>query len=141
MKLIINTDGGARGNPGPAGIGVVIKNEQGIVLFERGEYIGETTNNQAEYKALILALEKTSGNLEPKSSELDLEVRMDSELIVRQMTGQYKVKDPGLKPLAEIVIKLCKNFKHVNFVHVRRELNKEADKLVNEAIDAHRLEN
>ena len=143
MKLIINTDGGARGNPGPAGIGVVIKNEQGVVIAGYKKYIGETTNNQAEYKALILGLEQVglmvSDQWSVDSHLVSLEIRMDSELIVRQMQGRYKIKDQGLKPLAEIVLKLCKNFGGINFVHVPREQNKEADKLVNQAIDEKNL--
>lgn len=131
-SLIINTDGGARGNPGPAGIGVVIRNDKSHIIGEHKQYIGEATNNVAEYKALILALSKAL-TLNPKSSTL--EIRMDSELIVKQMQGQYKIKEPNLKILATEVLKLIKNFHQVHFRHVPREQNKEADKLVNEAID------
>ncbi len=131
MKLIINTDGGARGNPGPAGIGVVVANATGIILHKYKKYVGEVTNNVAEYKALILALEEVL-KLFP---EAELEIRMDSELIVRQMQGRYKIKEPTLQMLAGEVIKLRSQFKQVVFHHVRREYNKEADKLVNEAID------
>ena len=136
MKLIINTDGGARGNPGPAGIGVVIQNSTGEILKEYKEYIGNATNNVAEYKALILAFEKCLNdlNLQPEISVL--QIRMDSELIVRQMLGEYKIKEPTLKVLAAEVINLKSKFKSVSFEHVRREFNKEADKLVNQAIDA-----
>ena len=133
MKLIIYTDGGARGNPGPAGIGAVICDEHHRLISEHKEYIGEATNNVAEYKALILALNESLA-LSPKP--LALEIRMDSELIVRQMIGQYKIKEPALKILAAEVIKLKNHFKKVEFKHVRREQNKEADRLVNEAIDA-----
>lgn len=132
MKLIINTDGGARGNPGPAGIGVVIRNAENKIIARHKQYIGEATNNAAEYRALILALSKVF-SLNPQPSTL--EVRMDSELIVRQMQGKYKVKDLRLKVLAGEVLKLTKNFHQVNFKHIPREQNKEADKLVNEAID------
>jgi ribonuclease HI len=135
MNIILNTDGGARGNPGPAGIGAVIYDESGKILGEYKKYIGEATNNVAEYKALIMALEQCCKNLNLKPEILNLTVRMDSELIVRQMIGQYKIKEPTLKLLAGDVIKLTKNFKNVNFTHVRREQNKLADKLVNEAID------
>lgn len=128
-KLIINTDGGARNNPGPAGIGVVFSDEHGKVLAKYKEYIGETTNNVAEYKALILALEKA------KDFETDeIECRLDSELVVRQLAGHYKVKEPALKELNTEVHNLI-FFKPVKFVHVKREQNKLADKLVNEAID------
>lgn len=132
LKLIINTDGGARGNPGPAGIGAVICDEQGKIVAELKSYIGTATNNVAEYRALILALSKAS-TLNPQPSTL--EIRMDSELIVCQMTGKYKIKEPTLKLLAAEVLKLIKNFKSVTFRHVPREQNKQADKLVNEAID------
>lgn len=129
-KLIINTDGGARGNPGPAGIGVTIKDEQGKIIKALKKYIGEVTNNVAEYKALIMALE---GARELGAKKLH--INMDSELVVRQMQGKYKIKEPTLKLLAGEVFKLLHNFDSADFHHVRRELNKEADKLVNEAID------
>ncbi len=129
--VVLNTDGGARGNPGPAGTGVVIKDETGAILYAVGEYIGEATNNVAEYKALIRALEQAH-NL----GATEVRVNMDSELIVKQMLGQYKIKEPTLQLLAGEVIKLRNNFKTVSFTHVRRELNKEADLLVNQAIDA-----
>lgn len=129
--LIINTDGGARGNPGPAGIGLVIKNESSELLYEFGGYIGETTNNVAEYSALIKALEESV-----HLGGTDLKIQMDSELIVKQMTGIYKIKEPTLQGLAAQVIKLLKEFKSYSFVHVRREFNKEADALVNQALDA-----
>jgi ribonuclease HI len=134
-KLIINTDGGARGNPGPAGIGVVISDEAGKTISLHKKYIGEATNNVAEYKALILGLtevQKISNIQYPISA---IEIRMDSELIVRQMQGRYKIKEPTLKLLAAEVLIKIKNFKTVSFTHVRREQNKLADKLVNEAID------
>ena len=138
-KLVINTDGGARGNPGPSGIGVVIRDENNKIIGAHKQYIGEATNNVAEYKALILALEKAGEGLRAKGiglSETELEVLMDSELIVRQMQGRYKIKEPTLKLLAGEVLILIKNFKDVTFHHVPREQNKEADKLVNQAIDA-----
>ncbi|MCC7356664.1 MAG: ribonuclease HI family protein [Candidatus Doudnabacteria bacterium] len=128
--VVLNTDGGARGNPGPAGTGVVIKDESGAILYAVGEYIGEATNNVAEYKALIRALEQAH-----KLGATEVRVNMDSELIVKQMLGQYKIKEPTLQQLAGEVIKLRNNFEKVSFTHVRRELNKEADLLVNEAID------
>ena len=130
-KLLINTDGGARGNPGPAGIGVVIRDEHETVIFEHGAYIGEQTNNFAEYSALIKALE-TARDL----GGTDLLVRMDSELIVKQMQGLYKIKEPTLQELAGKVLKLKGNFKSVVFTHIRREFNKDADRMVNQALDA-----
>lgn len=126
-KLTIYTDGGARGNPGPAGIGVFVKD-----VGEYKEYIGKTTNNQAEYKAVILALEKAK---ELGAEELDF--FLDSELVVKQLKREYKVKHPDLAPLFLKVWNLSMGFKKVTFTHVRREQNKEADRLVNEAIDRH----
>ncbi len=128
-KLIINTDGGSRGNPGPAGIGVVFSGESDKVIAKYKEYIGEATNNIAEYKALILALEKA------KDFEADeIECRLDSELVVKQLKGEYKVKDEKMKKLYSKVQKLI-FFKPVKFVHIRREKNKLADMLVNEVLD------
>lgn len=131
MKLLINTDGGSRGNPGPAGIGVVIRNDQEQIVFEHGSYIGETTNNVAEYSALVKALE-TARDM----GATELVVRMDSELIVKQMQGLYKIKEPTLQELAGKVIKLKSGFASVTFTHVRREYNKDADRMVNQALDA-----
>jgi ribonuclease HI len=129
-KLIINTDGGSRGNPGPAGIGVVFSDEDGKIIAKFKECIGEATNNIAEYRALILALEKA------KDFEAnEIECRLDSELVVKQLRGEYKVKDEKLKPLFEKAHELA-FFKPIKYVHVRRELNKEADKLVNDVLDA-----
>jgi len=128
-KLIINTDGGSRGNPGPAGVGVVFANELEVTVAEFKEYIGQATNNVAEYKALILALENVQ-----KFKYKEIECRLDSELVVKQLNGQYKVKDSGLKPLFDRVQELA-FFKPISFKHVRREKNKLADKLVNEALD------
>lgn len=130
-KLIINTDGGSRNNPGPAGIGIVFSDESGEVVAKFKEYIGEATNNVAEYSALIYALKKA------KDFEAEeIECRLDSELIVKQLNGEYKVKDPGMKNLYAQVQDLI-FFKPIKFVHVRREFNKLADKLVNEAVDEH----
>lgn len=130
MKLIIFTDGGARGNPGPAGIGVVICDENHRVISKHCEYIGNATNNVAEYKALILALQEAY-----KLGAKEILVNMDSELVVRQMQGIYKIKEPSLKNLALDVFKLTNRFSGVTFHHVPREKNKEADKLVNLALD------
>lgn len=129
-KLIIYTDGGARGNPGPAAIGFVIYNESSKILKKAGMCIGETTNNQAEYKALIKALEEAR-SLKAES----IVCFLDSELVVRQLQGKYKVREEGLKPLATEVLRLVKNFSSVEFKHVPREKNKLADELVNEALD------
>ena len=132
-EAIINTDGGARGNPGPAGAGVVIK-KSGKIIAEVKKYLGDNkTNNWAEYEALIIGLtEAKKHGLSGKS----LEVRMDSELIVKQMQGLYKVKDVNLKLQNKKVRELiAADFPDTIFVHVRREENAEADKLVNEALD------
>ncbi len=130
--VVINTDGGARGNPGPAGIGVVIKTEGGEIVYQHGGYVGETTNNVAEYKALIKALE-----IAHEMGATTTKINMDSELIVKQMLGQYKIKEPTLQGLAREVFELLKHFQIYSFTHVRREYNKEADAMVNQAIDAH----
>lgn len=138
-KIIIYTDGGARGNPGPAGIGAVIQDENGKTLKEISQYIGETTNNQAEYEALIRALEEVRRmfGVRLRKSNIGIEVRMDSELVVRQLSGLYKVKEPRLKEqfakVARLRLEDCPN---IIFTHVRREKNKKADELVNKAIDA-----
>jgi len=130
MKLKIFTDGGARGNPGPAGVGAVIENEKGDILFKGGKYIGETTNNQAEYQAVIFALEKAK---ELKGVELDF--YLDSQLVVEQLNGNYKVKNPELAKQFLKIYNLQQQFKKVNYTHVYREENKLADQMVNEAID------
>ncbi len=128
-KILIYTDGGARGNPGPAGIGVAFVSPTNEIISTYKEYIGEATNNTAEYKALILALEKIQ---DFKVDEI--ECRLDSELVVKQLKGEYKVKDQNLKELFNRVKELI-FFKQISFIHIKREKNKIADKLVNEAID------
>jgi len=140
-KLIIHTDGGARGNPGPAGIGAVIQAD-GRIVKEIAEYIGETTNNQAEYKAVIRALEEakklsTQAALggQGRSQDIELGFYLDSELVVKQLKREYKVKNKELAPLFMKIYNLTQCFKKVSFTHVIRERNKEADALVNKAID------
>ena len=136
MKYILYTDGGSRGNPGPAGIGVVIVNEKGDVLKKYGEVIGETTNNEAEYTALIFGLKKLKqifGKGEMKKAQL--EVKMDSELIVKQINHEYKIEEPNLQKLFLQVWNLMLDFGSIKFVSIPREQNKEADKMVNEALD------
>ncbi len=130
MKYFIYTDGGARGNPGPSGIGFVIQKENGETFIEGGKYIGNATNNAAEYQALLLALQKAKD-----AGCGDVEIYMDSQLIVRQMTGQYKIKDQHLKVLAEQVKQLLSGFSRFNFTHIPREQNRRADFLVNQALD------
>lgn len=129
-KIIIYTDGGARGNPGPAACGYVI---DGVAY---GEYLGRATNNEAEYRGVIEALEKVFAQLgKEKSAGAELQVRMDSELIERQLRGVYKVKQPHLKVLFADAHNEIKNFKKVSFIHIPREKNKEADRMVNEILD------
>lgn len=129
-KLIIHTDGGSRGNPGPSGIGAVLKSPSGDLVAEVSEYIGEGTNNQAEYKAVIAALAKAKD-----LGAEELEFVLDSELVVKQLKREYRVKDKDLAPLFVKVYNGAMGFKNVSFRHVRREMNKEADALVNKALD------
>lgn len=138
-KIIINTDGGSRGNPGPAAIGVVIsdpKSPDGDRAKEYGEYIGKTTNNVAEYRAVAFALKKAKALLgSKKAAETDVEVRADSELLVKQMNGEYKIKNQELQPLFFEIWNAKMDFRSVAFKHVPREENSRADALVNRALD------
>lgn len=136
-KFIVYTDGGARGNPGPAALGYVIKNEKGETLKEHGEYLGEKTNNEAEYRAPIAALKKikaTWGKDKAKKSEVAF--FMDSELLVKQLTGKYKIENPNMQKFFLELWNLKVDFAKVTFVSIPREKNKEADRMVNEALDA-----
>jgi probable phosphoglycerate mutase len=131
VKARLSTDGGARGNPGPAAYGYVLEADDGTVLDARGEAIGVATNNVAEYRALVAGLEK--------AVELaidDLEVVSDSELLVRQMKGEYKVKSETLRDLNDEAEALARRLGKVRYRAVRREQNELADQLVNEALDA-----
>jgi ribonuclease HI len=130
-RLRVHVDGGARGNPGPAAIAAVVTAPDGEVLEERRERIGEATNNVAEYRALLLGIERAR---ELGASELELVG--DSELVVRQVRGEYKVKDAGLKPLHAEVMQALSDFDSWSIRHVRREHNADADRLVNEALDS-----
>jgi len=134
MKLIIYTDGGARGNPGPAGIGVIIYNEARQVVAEISEFLGVATNNQAEYRAIIAGLTRAA---HLGASELDF--YLDSELAVKQLNREYKVKNKDLAPLFLTVHNLSLNFKKINYTHVTRDRNQEADRLANEAMDRGRI--
>lgn len=129
-KLIIHTDGGSRGNPGPAAAGFVVEDSAGRKVVARGVFLGEATNNVAEYTALIKALEACQGIGAEKIS-----VFSDSELLVRQVKGLYKVKNVGIKPLYERLMGLLEGFSAYDIQHVRREQNTEADALVNRALD------
>jgi ribonuclease HI len=129
-KLTTYSDGGARGNPGPAGIGFVIYGEHSNILENVGMSIGTATNNQAEYKALLAALQAAL-----KLGALEVDCYLDSELVVKQLQGKYKIKEEGLKPLASEVLKLTARFEKIQFHHIPREKNKLADKLLNQALD------
>lgn len=129
-KLVIFTDGGARGNPGPAGVGVVIFNDQREIIAQFKKAIGIRTNNQAEYEALILAFEEAK-----KLGGEQLDCNLDSELVVRQLQGKYKIKNSDLLPLASKVLRLSNHFKSIHYRHIPREQNRLADQLVNEILD------
>ncbi len=131
FSLIANTDGGARGNPGPAAYGVVIRNSKGEVLAELAEYLGIQTNNVAEYSGLLAALDYAVRENHPS-----LKVLSDSELLVRQMLGQYKVKNPALQELFGRAQALTRKLQQFAIEHVLREKNQEADRLVNQVLDS-----
>ena len=131
MKLIIYTDGGARGNPGPAAGGIVIKNEAGKTLAAYGEFLGHQTNNYAEYSAVISALKKAK---ELGGSEIELIA--DSKLVVEQLNGRWKVREPTLQKLFVQAWNAARQFKKTNIRHTRRENNKEADAEVNKILDS-----
>ena len=131
MKAKLSTDGGARGNPGPAAYGYVLETEDGKVLDKRGQKIGVATNNVAEYRALIAGLEAALAH-----GVSELEVVSDSELLVKQMRGEYKVKNAALKTLSTQAAALGRGLDSVSYTAVRREHNELADRLVNEALDA-----
>jgi ribonuclease HI len=134
-QYIIHTDGGSRGNPGPAASGFTITGP-GIGTVEHGEYLGETTNNVAEYTAVIHALAKLKSLLgTDKAKHASVTVKADSELLVKQMNRIYKVKDPGLMQLFVQVHNALLDFASVTFIHIRREHNAAADRMVNEALD------
>lgn len=129
-RIIIYCDGAARGNPGPAGAGALILDEDGSVVFELSRYLGETTNNQAEYQALILALEEAM-----KQDVDEVQIYSDSELMVRQIKGEYRVKNGGLKELFKIVLRKLQTFRKYSIDYLPREKNTLADSLANRAID------
>lgn len=131
MKLRIYTDGGSRGNPGPAATGVVIQNEAGDTISRYGEYLGEQTNNYAEYVAIISALKKAA---ELGAEEVDC--ILDSKLVVEQLNGNWKVKEPTIQKLFVQAWSETQKFKKATFSHVLREENKEADTEVNKVLDA-----
>jgi ribonuclease HI len=128
--MVINVDGGSRGNPGPAAVGVVVQDANGGVLEEVAERIGNATNNVAEYRAVLLGIERALA-----LGATELELVGDSELIVRQVKGEYKVKDTSLRELHGEVKRALVPLESWTIRHVRRESNAEADRLVNEALD------
>ena len=131
MKARLSTDGGARGNPGPAAYGYVLETDDGHVLAAHGEAIGHATNNVAEYSGLVAGLQKAA-----ELGVRELEVVSDSELLVKQMQGEYRVKNEALKALWEEASDLERQFAKVRYTAVRRAHNELADQLVNEALDA-----
>jgi ribonuclease HI len=130
VRVVVNVDGGARGNPGPAAVAAVVQDAGGEVLEERGERIGRATNNVAEYRALLLGIARAAA-----LGATELELLGDSELIVKQVKGEYKVKDAALRELHAEVKRALGGFESWSIRHVRRERNAEADRLVNEALD------
>ena len=130
MKVVVHVDGGARGNPGPAAVAAVAYSPDGEQLAERNEFIGEATNNVAEYRALLLGLE-----LARELGATEIEVVGDSELVARQIGGEYKVKHAGLRPLYLEAMRALRDFESWAVRPVRREHNARADELVNEALD------
>ena len=134
--IIAYTDGGARGNPGPAAAGVYITNAAGDKIKEVKESLGNGTNNFAEYYGVMLALQTLKQLYGKKTKEMAFEIRLDSELVKKQLNNEYQIKEPGLVPMfIEIHNLRVSGFPNLTLTHVRRELNKEADRLVNEALD------
>lgn len=130
MHCIISTDGGSRGNPGPAAAGFVVNGKA------HGVYLGQATNNVAEYSAIQFALEAALKEYGDAAKSVTVEVRMDSQLAQRQLIGRYKMKNAGLRPIFEKVQQLARQFKSVTYVHIPREENAAADAAVNRALDA-----
>jgi len=137
-KIIIYTDGGSRGNPGPAAIGVVFRNEKNQQIKQYSEYLGNyLTNNEAEYQAVIFALKKFKAVFGKKLAEnTDIEIRSDSELLVKQLNAEYKVIDPKIQPLFLEIWNLRFDFGSIKFKLIPREQNTETDRLANEALDS-----
>ncbi len=129
-RVIINCDGAARGNPGPAGAGAVVVDEDGVVLAEVAEGLGETTNNVAEYTAVVRGLEEAQ-----RLGAREVLLRSDSQLLINQLTGRYKVKAPHLQPLHRRVRELLRTFERADLEHVPRERNAAADALANLGVD------
>ncbi|CAN5683472.1 hypothetical protein BH18ACT17_BH18ACT17_05220 [soil metagenome] len=128
--MIVSCDGASRGNPGPAGAGAQITDDAGVVLAEVAEGLGEATNNVAEYTAVSLGLQRAH-----EIGAVDVLLRSDSQLLINQLTGRYRVKTPHLQPLHRRVRELAAGFEAIEFEHVRRERNTEADRLANLGVD------
>ena len=135
-KLIIYTDGGSRGNPGPAALGVVFMDASGKVIKEYGKALGRRTNNEAEYEAVLFGLQKARALFgREKISGMQVEVRMDSELVSRQLAGEYKVEEERIWPIFMKIWNTRMDFPNIAFRHVPREENRRADAMVNHALD------
>ena len=140
MKIIINCDGGSRGNPGPAAIGVIFSDEKGRVIKEYSQKIGRATNNEAEYESVIFALQKAKLLFGGKRiKEMPVEVKMDSEFVAKQMNGKYKILDRRIEQLFLKTWNLKIDFGEVKFIYVSRDKNTEADRLVNRALKSSKL--
>lgn len=134
--IICYTDGGARGNPGPAAIGVYITDASGVMLQEIKQTIGNSTNNFAEYQAVLVGLETLKTMYDQSTKTMQFDIRLDSELVKKQLNAEYQVKEPGLVPLFIAIHNLrVSSFPHVVLTYIPREQNNEADRLVNEALD------
>jgi ribonuclease HI len=135
-RVVAYTDGGARGNPGPAGAGAVAKDEAGNVIFAGSQFLGNATNNYAEYAGVVLALQELKRRYGKATKDMAVEIRMDSELVKKQLSGEYQIKEPSLVPqFIEIHNLRVSSFPHLTFVHVPRAQNADADRLANEAMD------
>lgn len=135
MKIVIYTDGGSRGNPGPAAIGVILTDEKGKMIKEYAEKIGRTTNNEAEYEAVIFALQKAKLLFgKRKIKTMEVEIKMDSEFVTKQLNNEYKILDRKIEQLFLKTWNLKVDFNKVKFTHIPRNKNLEADRLVNQAL-------
>ena len=130
MAIVAYIDGGARGNPGPAGYGVRVEDEQGTLVEEFNGYLGSATNNVAEYNGLVAALKYAQ-----QHGHRHVHIKSDSELLVKQMRGEYRVKNPGLQALYQQARTIAMGLERIVYEHVRREQNKDADRLANQAMD------
>lgn len=135
-KITIFTDGGSRGNPGPSAVGAQIIDARGTVVKEVSETIGNATNNFAEYQAVLRGLQTAVEVFGKSTKDMQVELKLDSEFVKKQLNGEYQIKEPGLVPhFIEIHNMRISSFPHLTFTHISREFNKEADRLVNEAFD------